>query len=102
MTYFNQMPLQRAIFQVLGGDTTLAGMVSGVYDRPMQGTAFPYITFGAWEGQDWSSMTGAGVAFSVLLQVWSREGGHKQAALVMERLHGLLHEASPVLEAGNL
>ncbi|MBY0407026.1 MAG: DUF3168 domain-containing protein, partial [Rickettsiales bacterium] len=32
--------------------------------------------------------------------VWSRERGHKQAALIMERLHTLLHDTQPSMEDG--
>ena len=102
MTFFNQFPLQKALYQLLEGDAQLASLVSGVYDRALQGSVFPYITFGAWEGHDWSSMTGQGVVFLPVLQVWSREGGHKQVALIMGRLHVLLHDANPTLDSGTV
>lgn len=98
MAGFSQYPLQKAVFQVLNGDAALRALVSGVYDRPVQGVAFPYITFGTWEGRDWSSATTAGMMFSVVLEVWSREGGHKQAAKIAERVHALLHDANPAVE----
>ena len=102
MANFSQFPLQKGIFQILNADSALLGMVSGVHDRPVQGTAFPYITFASWEGKDWSSATTTGVEFSVVLEVWSREGGHKQAGLIMERLHALLHDANPAVEGQTL
>ena len=102
MTVFSQFPLQKAIYELLHGDSILMGLVTGVYDRPVQGTVFPYITFGSFEAQDWSSMTNAGMAFLVNLEIWSREGGHKQAAVIMERLHGLLHDANLSVEGQTL
>lgn len=102
MTVFSQFPLQKAIYERLHGDSLLMAMVSGVYDRPVQGTAFPYITFGTFEAQDWSSMTNAGMAFGVTLEIWSREGGHKQAAVIMERLHSLLHDVNLSVEGQTL
>lgn len=102
MVSFSQYPLQKAIFQALNGDTALLSMVGGIYDRPAQGVAFPYITFAGWEGGDWSSATTSGMAFELVLEIWSREGGHKQAARIMERVHTLLHDANPAVEGQTL
>ncbi len=102
MVSFSQYPLQKSIFQALNGDSALRALVSGIYDRPVQGTAFPYITFGDWVGNDWSSMTDKGMELLPVLEVWSREGGHKQAAKIMERVHTLLHDASLSVEGQTL
>ena len=69
-------------------------LLTGVCDRPPQGTAFPYITLGESAGADWSSKTTTGMEHHVALHVWSREGGRKQAASVMDLVHTLLHDAS--------
>ncbi|MBY0408238.1 MAG: DUF3168 domain-containing protein, partial [Rickettsiales bacterium] len=67
MAGFGQYPLQKAIFQVLNADVPLLALVGGLYDRPPQGAAFPYVSFGRWEGQDWSSATTRGMAVTVVL-----------------------------------
>lgn len=102
MAVFQQFSLQKAVYQRLSGDSALMALVQGVYDRVVQGSAFPYVSLSGWEAVDWSSMTTDGVACQFTLHVWSREGGHKQAVKIMERLYVLLHDSSPVLEAGAL
>jgi hypothetical protein len=94
MANFSHYPLQQAIYQTLAGDTTLMALISGVFDRPPEGTAFPYVTIGESAGSDWSTKTTTGMSHNVSLHIWSREGGRKQAATIMERLHTLLHQAS--------
>jgi hypothetical protein len=102
MAVFSQHPLQKAIYQTLSGDATLMGLVTGVYDRPPQGSAFPYITLGESEGRDWSTKTTSGMEQIVSQHVWSREGGRKQASLIMERIHTLLHDAGLSVEGQTL
>lgn len=94
MPSFCQYELQKAIFQVLVQDAALTGMVNGVYDRVPQKTAFPYISLQRWETEDWASQTTNGMRHTVTLDVWSREGGQKQAAQVMARMHELLHDTT--------
>ena len=94
MANFSYYSLQQAIYQQLTGDSTLMALVTGVFDRPPQGTAFPYITIGEFTGRDWSTKTTTGMEYVVNLHAWSREGGRKQAAQIMERLHTLLYQAS--------
>lgn len=97
MTVFSQLPLQQAIYDTLTGDATLMGMVTGIYDRPPQGSAFPYITLGDTDVADWSTKTTAGTEHRSTLHAWSREGGRAQAAAIMERLHTLLHQGTMIV-----
>lgn len=94
MAHFSHYPLQQAVFQTLAEDATLTGLVTGVFDRTPQGTAFPYVTIGDADGSDWSSKTTTGMQHDMAIHAWSREGGRKQAASIMERLHTLLHQAN--------
>src|SRR5690349_18507109 len=102
MPVFSHLPLQKAIYQTLTGDTTLMALVAGVYDRPPQASAYPYITLGDAEGRDWSTKTASGVEFMGTLHIWSREGGRKQALTIMERVHTLLHDANISVEGQTL
>lgn len=94
MPNFSHSPLQQTIYTALTADSTLMALVAGIFDRPPQGTAFPYITLGESTGSDWSSKTTTGMEHQVTLHIWSREGGRKQAASIMERVHTLLHDAN--------
>ncbi len=98
MSTFSHFPLQKALFQLLTGDSALMNMVNGIYDRPPQGTEFPYITLGDLSGSDWSTKTTAGMEYTAVLYTWSREGGRKEASDIMERLHALLHDADVAAE----
>lgn len=91
---FNHFPLQKAIYQALTADAALMGLVTNVYDRPPQNSAFPYVTLGDATARDWSSKTTTGVEHTIALRVWGREGGRKEASLIMERIHTLLHQAN--------
>ena len=93
MTTFSHLPLQQAIYQALTSDSALMSMLTGVFDRPPQGTAFPYVTIGEITGSDWSTKTTSGMQQDITLRIWSREGGRAEAANIMTRLHTLLHQA---------
>ena len=94
MSNFSYFTLQKAIYQTLSGDSTLLAMVNAVYDRPPQGSPYPYITIGESTVSDWSSKTTAGTEEIVKLHIWSRNGGRKETASIMERVYQLLHQAS--------
>jgi hypothetical protein len=94
MSNFSHLSLQKAVYQHLSGDTALMALVEGVYDRPPQGSAYPYITLGDIAVADWSTKTTEGFETLLTLQVWSRGGGRKEAALVAERVYALLHRAN--------
>ncbi len=94
MSGFSHYPLQQAIYQKLTEDNALMTQISGVFDRPPQDSSFPYVTIGESSGRDWSTKTSTGMEHLITLHVWSREGGRKQAANIMERIHALLHQGS--------
>jgi len=94
MANFSHYPLQKSIYQTLTNDSTLMGLVVGVFNRPPQGTDFPYVTLGESAGSDWSTKTTTGMEQNVTLHVWSREGGRAEAASIMQRLYTLLHQVN--------
>lgn len=94
MAHFSHYPLQAALYQALTGNSTLMSQITGVYDRPPQGTTYPYVTIGGMTGSDWSTKTTTGMEYTITLHVWSRAGGRKEAAQIMESLHTILHQAN--------
>ena len=46
MANFSHLPLQKAVYEALTSDTGLMALITGIYDRPVQNTSFPYVTIG--------------------------------------------------------
>jgi hypothetical protein len=91
---YGQFELQKAVYQELSQDSALMASLTGIYDFVPANAVYPYLTLGEAVLRDWSSTTTAGVAVSLTVRVFSREGGRKQAATVMDRVHALLHRGS--------
>ncbi len=94
MSGYGQFELQKAVYQKLTGDAPLMALISAVYDQAPQDISYPYMTIGEALLRDWSTTTTTGAACSLIVRVFSREGGRKQAATIMERVHALLHRGS--------
>jgi hypothetical protein len=94
MSAFGQLELQKAVYAALSADTTLATLVTGVYDYVNSEAVFPYVVLGGGSNRDHSTKTTAGAEISFALHVYSREGGHKETLSIMERLHAVLHQAA--------
>ncbi len=86
--------LQKAIYEKLTGNSQLMAAVTGIFDNPTQGTAFPFITIGDVSSGDLSNLGKDVIEQQIYLHVWSREGGHKQASDIMEIIYGLLHNGT--------
>jgi hypothetical protein len=73
--------LQGAIHGALAGNATLTALLGGprIHDRTPDNAVFPYVTFGASASLDWSTGSGRGSEELVLIEVWSRQPGRKQA-----------------------
>ena len=98
MTVFSHYELQKSLYETLTGDSALMNLVGGIYDRVPDDADFPYVTLGEMRGRDWSCKTFSGMQYDIQIHVWSREGGRKECAQSMERIHALLHEQSPAVE----
>ncbi|MDX1974469.1 MAG: DUF3168 domain-containing protein [Rickettsiales bacterium] len=94
MTAISHLPLQKAVYNTLHGDATLMALISDVYDHVPQGTDYPYIAFGEPRIDDVSNMSTTLISMDLPLHIWSRDGGRKQVATIMERVHTLLHLAT--------
>jgi Protein of unknown function (DUF3168) len=78
--------LQEAIHARLATDAGLGAVLGGVhvYDRPPQGAAMPYITFGATRTFDAGTSTEDAREHLMTLHVWSKTGGRKQCMEAMQ------------------
>ncbi|NJL50938.1 MAG: DUF3168 domain-containing protein [Blastochloris sp.] len=79
------IPLRAAIFAALANDAALAAMLGGakVYDEPPKTLDFPFVTLGEAEMRDNSTMTEPGEETTLTLNVYSRQGGHREAHAVV-------------------
>lgn len=94
MSMFSHFSLQKAIYELLTGDTTLMNLITGVHDKVPENAQFPYVMIGDITCADWASKTTSGMECTMLLTIYSREGGRRQATQIMERLYALMHDAN--------
>lgn len=88
------LQLQKAVYTRLSGDSTLQGMLSGVFDFVPQEAEYPYATIGNVKAKDWSTISTAGIEAVLELEVFSRERGRKEALTILQRIRTLLHRAN--------
>jgi hypothetical protein len=87
--------LQKSIHGALTAEAALGALLGGprIYDDVPRGAEFPYITFGQSTARDWSTGTEAGSEHTIVLNVWSRAAGEREAHLIMAAVREALHEA---------
>ena len=88
------LDVQKALYAKLNGDATLSAMITGVYDRVKDGTPFPYVVLGDAVMEDMATQTAAMQRVQVQIEVFSRNGGRKEALEIANRVQLLLHEGS--------
>ncbi len=94
MTYFNYFSFQTAVFTLLTADSTLSGLVTGIYDHVPDSALYPFIAIGESHVRDHSNVEKAGTEQQITLRIFSREAGRKQAAIIMERIVTLMHQGA--------
>lgn len=97
MSGFSHQEMQRAVYQLLSEDAALSSIVTGIYDHVPAAAVFPYVTIGDISSRDWSTKTSSGSQLLFAIHIYSAEGGRKQAAGVMTRVHELLHHGGLTL-----
>lgn len=96
--------LQQAIYASLTSDSALLALLGGarVYDDVPDRKVFPYVTFAPSSERDWSTGGEAGSEHSVVLHVWSRGAGRKEALTIAAALCARLHDATLALTGHRL
>lgn len=94
--------LRAAIHNALIADGALTALLGGarIYDEPPKAVAFPYVTLGEARVANFSAGNEPGEEHQVMLHVWSRQGGHREAHLVTGALMQALDDA-PLALAGH-
>ena len=84
--------LQKLIVATLATHAPLAALLGGakIHDRPPEGAGLPYVTLGATRVNDAGTSSEAASEHLVLIHVWSRKGGRKEAAEVLAEIRSRL------------
>lgn len=104
MSYQATAALQVALYDLLTGDATLAGLLpGGIFDAPPPGTPQgTYGVIGEEEAIDRSDGTGAGAEHRLLVQVVSDASGFATAKAAAARIAAILPGAQPALATGRV
>lgn len=94
MPNLNYYILQKAIYEKFLASSTLMAIISGVFDNVPQGTQYPFVTFNQVSTIDISNLENSCTEHKIDINIWSREGGKKQASDIMDIIYGLLHNGT--------
>ena len=96
--------LQQAVFAALTNDAPLLALLGGprIWDDVPARAEFPYVTFAQSGERDWSAGSDDGREHSVVLHVWSRAGGRREAHEIMGAVRAALHDAALTLPGHRL
>ncbi|MEU1908107.1 DUF3168 domain-containing protein [Streptomyces hygroscopicus] len=83
-------PLQRAVYAALTADTALMALVSGVYDEVPEPAAYPYVSIGSITELVDDAHDQRGLTTDLVLHVWSKYHGFKEAAEILDALDAVL------------
>ncbi|MDG1286767.1 MAG: DUF3168 domain-containing protein, partial [Rickettsiales bacterium] len=85
--------IQQALYTLLNEDSTLGGIVSGVYDNPPEQQHYPYIVINSLASRDWSTRTSVGFSTTIPLTVYG-QSGTQQVLDILDRIYELLVEGN--------
>lgn len=92
-------PLQQAVITKLKAYAPLTALVSGVYDEVPEGVAHPYVSLGSITENVADAHNQRGLDASVVLHIWSKHRGFKEAAAILVQLDAALDRV-PLAVAG--
>lgn len=88
--------VQEAVYGTLSADTALQALIGSparLYDMVPPAAAFPYITLGDITLRDFDTKDRTGFEQVMVLHIWSRARGRKEAKQIMQALYDALHRA---------
>lgn len=92
--------LQQACFAELSANADVQDVLGDparLYDAVPREAAFPYAVLGDGSENDWSTATEAGGEHIVVIHIWSRGGGHREAKQIAAAIRGSLDGAALAL-----
>ena len=96
----NYWAVQKAVFQVLSGDTVLPtlgfnGVAVGLYDFVPQNTEPPYVQIGEMISEIPGDYYNQPITNQIWqIHIWSKQPGMSEAKQIMDRVDALLHNVS--------
>ncbi|MFE8962164.1 DUF3168 domain-containing protein [Streptomyces iakyrus] len=92
-------PLQQAVYAKLTAHAPLMALVTGVYDEVPEQVTHPYVSLGSITENVDDAHNQRGLEASVVLHVWSKYRGFKEAAGILAALDAAL-DRQPLAVAG--
>ncbi|MEV6450917.1 DUF3168 domain-containing protein [Streptomyces anulatus] len=95
----SQWPLQEAVYAKLTADTAFMALVKGLFDEVPETVAHPYVSFGSATEVVDDAHNQRGLAVNLVLHIWSKYRGIKEAAAILAALDAVL-DRQPLTVAG--
>lgn len=92
--------LQAAIFATLSADNGIKSVLGNpprIFDEVPRKAAMPYLVIADGRQSDWSTATDAGAEHALIMHVWSRARGHKEAKAIADAVRMALQNANLTL-----
>lgn len=86
--------VQKAIFEKLSADATLANLIEGIFDHVPQGTSEPYVTIGNSTQVPFDTHESAGMDETHTIHTWAKGSGSKNCREIMAEVYRILHDSS--------
>jgi hypothetical protein len=90
----NQAAIQQGVVTTLRAAPGLTSIVAGIYDRPPQGTDYPYVVIGDDTSIPFEADDMVGEECTLTIHVWSRQHGRAEAKLIMAQIYDALNRVA--------
>lgn len=97
MSTTGAVAIQKAVYDALSADVTLAAKISGVFDFVPAPTVFPYVSIGEATVTPFDSETFNGTDNDLYVHTWTQGAGRKLAKEIMDDIYRILHNANLVI-----
>jgi hypothetical protein len=84
------LEIQTAVQSRLTGDSTLMGMITGVFEEPIEGQALPYISYGQHVDGPYYTFGKVGHEGYFLLDIWSNASNKDECYHILAEIRRLL------------
>jgi len=89
---YHGFAIQEALYTRLDDDSTLGGLITGVYDAVPDDTSLPVVVIGVGSSIDDATKTLDAREYTLNVDVWSDYRGLKETKNIVKQVYSLLHE----------